>query len=305
MEYSVVWGVAENAADPESFLLEWRAPKLTVLGKRGGAILFSKSGLYRWQTITGKGYGLKDCDEAYNPKDEPDPNNRTVIETEGAVAKRLDAPGVVKIHEPPTFENMSSYANTVRLEASLGSYLFTTEFEDISSCLGAHPSTSHYEPVFDLDTKEFVKIYPTKTDADLLRIEARQLPKAELEPCLQAVSDAQGAREPAQREPPVFEALSLYTATPKWSKERGLHFELYLGAMETYVAGEKTCLLLVKHPPPSLETFPLPGAFEALPKKLAGWNPKGWAIIPVDDEAGLEAAKRVFGVKKKKTEPGP
>jgi hypothetical protein len=292
-------------APPQSLLLEWRPPTLTVLGNKSGAIIYAAGGLYRWQTIKGKGYGLKDCDEAWNPPENPDPENRVVIETEGAVAKRLDAPGDVRIHEPPTFEQMSSYSNSVGLEASLGSWLFTAEFDDLNSCLGAHPSTSHSESVFDLAAKEFVKVYPTKDDEQLLRIEARQLHEAAMGPCLQAVRDARCNPDAGYYEPPSLGAMSLYTALPRWSKKGGLHFELFLGAFDCYVAGEKTCSLVVKHPPPSLEKFPLPSAFAELPKRVPGFHPAGWAVIPADDAAGLEAAMRVFKVRKKKAEPKP
>jgi hypothetical protein len=306
VEYSVVWGPpGSESTPPQSLLLEWRPPILTVLGNRSGAIIYAAGGLYRWQEIKGKGYGLRDCDEAWNPKENPDPGNRYVIETVGAMAKRLDAPGEVQIHEPPSFEQMSSYSNIVTLEASLGSYLFTTVFEDVSNCLGAHPFSSHRESVFDLAAKDFVTPYPTKDDEQLLLIEARQLGEAALAPCVQAAWEAQGARPEKDRVPGSLGAMSLYTALPRWSRRRGLHFELYLGAMDTYVAGEKTCGLVVKHAPPSLEKFPLPAAFAELPKKLPGFHPAGWAVIPADDEAGLDAAMRVFKVRKKKAELPP
>lgn len=298
-EYLVVWGPPESVSAPVSFLLEWRPPNLTVLGNRGGAIVFSASGLYRWQKIKGKGYGLKDCDEAWNPKENPDPENRIVIETEGAVAKRLDAPGDIQVHEPPTFEDMSSFSNSITLEASLGSYLFTHVFEDTNACTGAHPFSSHREPVFDLALKDFIT-YPTKEDEQLLRIEARQLAEATLAPCLQAVVDARCLPDAGFYEAPSLGAMWLDTAVPRWSKRRGLHFELILGALDCMVVGGKTCTLLVNHAPPSLEKFPLPAAFAELPKKLPGFQAAGWSVIPADDEAGLEAAKRVFEKRKKK-----
>jgi hypothetical protein len=289
-------------AAPQSFFLEWRPPTLTVLGSRGGAIVFAAGGLYRWRKVTGKGYGLKDCDEVWNPEQKPDPENRMVIETQGAVAKRLDAPGDIEVHEPPTFDEMSSYSNSVTLEASLGGYLFTHVFEDVNACRGAHPFSSHREPVFDLAAKDFIT-YPTKDDERLLRIEARQLDQGVLAPCLQAVVDARCLPDAGFYEAPSLGGLSLDTAVPRWSKRRGLHFELFFGALDCTVVGEKTCSLVVNHPPPSLEKFPLPAAFAELPKKLPGLQAAGWSIIPPGDEAGLDAAKRVFASQKKKTSP--
>jgi hypothetical protein len=67
------------------------------------------------------------------------------------------------------------------------------------------------------------------------------------------------------------------------------------------VVGVKTCTLVVRHPPPSLEKFPPPTALAALPKKVPGLQVAGWSVIPPGDAAGLEAAKRVFEIPKQKT----
>jgi hypothetical protein len=69
------------------------------------------------------------------------------------------------------------------------------------------------------------------------------------------------------------------------------------------VVGQKTCSLVVEHPPPSLERFLLPAAFAELPKKIPGLQAAGWSVIPPGDEAGIEAAKRVFESRKQKTKP--
>src|SRR5438477_4583304 len=64
-EHSIVWGVYANQSERVSFLLEWHAPELKVLGRRSGPVIATDSGIYRFHRATGKGTGFESCDEAW------------------------------------------------------------------------------------------------------------------------------------------------------------------------------------------------------------------------------------------------
>jgi hypothetical protein len=287
VEYSIVWGTAAGGYGAESFLLEWRAPELKVLGKRSGQIVAAGGGIYRWKGTTGKGVGFLDCDEAWNPPPEPNRKNHVPVEVNGAKVERLDAPGELEIVGIAEIEGVSSFSNSISLEASAGPYLFYSESEDSTYCTAAHPSVSYYAHVFDLEKRAQLE-FPTKADEERLGLEARQLPKIDQARCGEAVKAAGSGG------PQSTDGLSLESAVPRWTKKRGLFFELGLATMSSYVMGKHGCTVEVSGAPPSLESVSIPMAFAALSKKLPGFAVGGWSTVRATDEDAVAAAHRAF-----------
>lgn len=148
VEHSIVWGTGANRYAAESLLLEWRSQELKVLGKRLGQIMAAGRGIYRWKQTSGKGEGMRNCDEAWNPGPEPNRKNRFAVEVKGAKVERLDATEEVEIVGIATVEDVASFSNIVTLEAS-GPYLFYSESEDSTYCTAAHNTSigwKHFAP---------------------------------------------------------------------------------------------------------------------------------------------------------------
>jgi len=287
VEYSIVWGTAANRYVAESFLLEWRSQELEVLGKRPGQIVAAGGGIYRWKQTTGKGEGMHDCGEAWNPGPEPNRKNRFVVEVKGAKVERLDAPGELEIVEITTVEDVGSFSNVVSLEASIGPYLFYSESEDSTYCTAAHGSSTYYAGVYDLEKRAPIE-FPTKTDEQLLLLEARQLPKSDQDRCGAAVKAA-GSGGPLSTD-----GLSLESVVPRWTKKRGLFLELGLVTMSSYWMGKHGCTVAVSHLPPTLEPLSVPMAFAALSKKLPGFTVGGWSTLRPTGGDVLAATRRLF-----------
>lgn len=287
VEYSIVWGKAANRPAAESFLLEWRSLELKVLGKRVGQIVAAGGGIYRWKQTSGKGEGMHDCDEAWNPGPAPNRKNRFVVEVKGAKVERLDAAGEIEIVGIATVEDVANFSNVVTLEASVGPYLFYSQSEDSTYCTAAHNSSTFYANVFDLE-KRAVLAFPTKTDEQQLLLEARQLPKAEQDRCGAAVKAA-GSGGPLSTD-----GLSIESVLPRWTEERGLSFELGLATMSSYWRGKHGCTVSVSHVPPTLDPLSVPMAFAALSKKLPGFTVGGWSTLRPKDGGAIAAARRLF-----------
>ncbi|HEX2672955.1 MAG TPA: hypothetical protein VHM25_18865 [Polyangiaceae bacterium] len=287
MEYSIVWGTAANGDAAESLLLEWRFQELKVLGKRLGQIVAAGGGIYRWKQTSGKGEGMRNCDEAWNPGPEPNRRNRFAVEVKGAKVERLDATGEVEVVGIATVEDVASFSNTVTLEASTGPYLFYSESEDSTYCTAAHNTSTYYANVYDLEKRARLE-FPTKTDEQLLLLEARQLPKADQDRCGEAVKAA-GSGGPLSTD-----GLSLESVVPRWTKNHGLLFELGLATMSSYWMGKHGCTVWVSHVPPTLEPLSIPMAFAALSKKLPGFTVGGWSTLRSTDGGALAAARRLF-----------
>ncbi|HVR20268.1 MAG TPA: hypothetical protein VMS65_11245 [Polyangiaceae bacterium] len=289
VEYSIVWGSAAGNP-PESFLLEWRPPSLRVLGKRAGALIFASGGVYRWKETVGKAETLDDCDEAWNPPEEPNPKNRTLVPVKGAKLIRLDAPEEIELAAFPRLEGASSYENWVTLEASVGTYVFFTERSEEIYCMAAHNSWGYYPRVYDLAKRKFVEV--TKTDEQLLRIEARNLSKEALAECAEAVRLANSLTD--HPEPGVIEQMGFESVWPTWSKVRGLGFLTGYTAMQSYAAGKHDCQVELQHAPPSFAGFKVPEAFAVLPKKLPQLRVQGWSTLPAGDAASVALTSKVF-----------
>jgi hypothetical protein len=289
VEYSIVWGRADGGP-PESFLLEWRPPALKVLGKRAGALMFSGGGVYRWKETVGKAETLIECDEAWNPPEMPNPKNRSLVSVKGAKLIRLDTPEEIELAALPTLDGAHIYENWVTLEASVGSYVFFTERSDEVYCMAAHNSWSYFPHVYDIAKRGFVEI--TKTDEQLLRIEARNLSKKALESCAEAVRLANSLTD--NPDPGVIEQMSFESVWPTWSKKRGLGFLAGYTAMQSYAAGKHDCQVELQHAPPSFEGFKVPEAFAALPKKLPQLRVQGWSTLPAGDAASVALTSKVF-----------
>ena len=287
VEYSIVWGKAANRPAAESFLLEWRSQELKVLGKRPGQIVAADGAIYRWKQTSGKGEGMHDCDEAWNPGPVPNRKNRFVVEVKGAKVERLGATGEIEIVGIATVEDVASFSNIVTLEASAGPYLFYSQSEDSTYCTAAHNSSTYYANVYDL-RKRALLAFPTKTDEQLLLLEARQLPKADQDRCGEAVKAAGSGG------PPSTDGLSIESVVPRWTKKRGLFFELGLATMSSYWMGKHSCTVAVSHVPPSLEPLAIPMAFAELSKKLPGFTVGGWSTLRSTDGGAIAAARRLF-----------
>jgi hypothetical protein len=287
VEYSIVWGTTANRPAAESFLLEWRSQELKVLGKHLGQIVAAGGGIYRWKQTRGKGEGMHNCDEAWNPGPEPNRKNRFVVEVKGAKVERLDATGEVEIVGIAAVEDVASFSNIVTLEASVGPYLFYSESEDSTYCTAAHSSSTYYANVYDLEKRSPLE-FPTKTDEQLLLLEARQLPKADQDRCGQAVKAA-GSGGPLSTD-----GLSIESVVPRWTNKRGLFFELGLTTMSSYWRGKHGCTVSVPHVPATLEPLSVPMAFAALSKKLPGFSVGGWSTLRSTDGGALAAARRLF-----------
>jgi hypothetical protein len=285
----VVWGVAPSG-EAESFLLEWTGDKAQVLGKKAGAIVFAGGGLYRWRETTGKGHGLIDCDEAFNPGETPRPNNRFTFEIKGAKAERLDSRGEIEIETIPELEDMALYSNTVTLEASLGPYLFISNVQDSRHCLAAHGGGGVTYWVFELE-KRAPSLFPTKGDEAILRAAASELPPEKTKPCADAV------RESGSTEPQSLASMSLESVIPKWSKDGAFHFDVGFTIMLSHVGGVHDCGVEVSRMPASLVPFEPPAWLQKRPKKLETIELKGWSAVPAADSAAVDRVNRVFKVR--------
>jgi len=287
VEYSIVWGTAANRNAAESFLLEWRSQELKVLGKRLGQVVVAGGGIYRWKQTSGKGEGMHDCDEAWNPGPQPNRKNRFVVDVKGAKVDRLDATGELEIVGIATVEDVASFSNIVTLEASVGPYLFYSQSESSTYCTAAHDSSSYYANVYDLEKRAQLE-FPTKTDEQLLLLEARQLPKADQDRCGKAVKAAESGG------PLSTDGLSIESVVPRWTEKRGLFFDLGLTTMASYWRGKHGCTVSVSHVPPTLEPLSVPMALAALSKKLPGFTVGGWSTLRPTDGRAIAAARRLF-----------
>jgi hypothetical protein len=292
-EHIIVWG--ESAGAIESHLLEWTPERLEVLGKQMGTIVFGGGSLYRWRETIGKGHGLNDCDEAFNPGDSPRPGNRFTFEVKGAKVERLDQPGELEIEGIPELENMAVYSNTVTLDGSVGPYLFISNLQDSRHCLAAHDGNSNSYQVFDLEKGR--SLSPPLTlggDLDAFRSAAGALLPEKTKPCADAVLASGSA------DPPTIESMSLESAVPKWSKQGDLRFELAFSISNSHVQGVHGCSVEVKVTPPSLAHVATPRALAEVSSKLEGFTLKGWSIVPAGNRVALDAAHRVFEVRTKR-----
>lgn len=268
-------------------MFEWRPPSLKVLGRRAGALLFAAGGVFRWKQTVGKAQTFIDCDEAWNPPEEPNLKNRASIWVKGAKLVRVDTAEEVELAALPDPEQAESYENDVKLQASVGSYVFFTESSTEHYCTAAHPSWGYYPHVYDLSARHFVEI--TKEDEKHLRTQslAKKTPE-----CTEAVRLANSLLDEPQ--PGGIEQMGFESVWPTWSNERGLGFLTGFTAMQSYAAGKHDCQVEVPHAPPSFASFEVPEAFAALAKKMPQLRVQGWSTLPRADDASFALAAAAF-----------